>query len=150
MKQAMVKMDVGYFEEKQRSAFTMGEEALYHTRLAMNLIGNGTYESFGAIDDDTVHDTLRAAASEILACRRYFELALWASSDTKMEFEAWLRHRHLWELMEKPVPERKLKMEARRSGIPGRRGIGLVAESYSHPNGGTSSIQGEGPDLNKS
>lgn len=85
------KMDKGYFIEKQTFAVEAVAVAIERANFAVAAIQTANYDLPNLVNPNEVHDQLKSAVERLTSARRDFEKARWASVETNLEFDGWLR-----------------------------------------------------------
>lgn len=85
------KMDEEYYNKKKELACESLRNAIKDTESALEQINKWRYPVRILLDVNELHETLKHAEVQIRSARRDFEKARWASADTRIEFDEWLK-----------------------------------------------------------
>jgi hypothetical protein len=85
------KMDRSYFDEKKQYAIDGIDLANRTTSLVVGMLSSWNYDVPNIIDPSAVHEHLQVAKSQLDGVRINFEKVRWASANTDVDFDAWLR-----------------------------------------------------------
>lgn len=85
------KMDRSYFDEKKEYAIEAIDLANKTASLVVGMLSSWNYDVPNIIDPSAVHEHLQVAKSQLDGARTNFEKVRWASANTDVDFDAWLR-----------------------------------------------------------
>lgn len=85
------KMERSYFDEKKAYALEGIEQAHNTASAVVGLLGSWSYDVPNIVDPARVHEHLRVAKAQLDGVRMNFEKVRWASANTDLDFDAWLR-----------------------------------------------------------
>ena len=85
------KMDPDYFQEKKEISLEALAFAVENVDKASAVIQAMKHNLPDLVSPTEVHDWLQSAAGQLISARRDFEKARWASVETDLEFNDWLR-----------------------------------------------------------
>jgi hypothetical protein len=92
-------MDEGYFDEKKGLALDSIRAAITQANDAALSVKASRYALPDLTSAEHVHELLKSAALRLTVARRDFEKARWATANTDVEFEDWLRQHGCVELV---------------------------------------------------
>lgn len=94
------KMDRSYFDEKKEYALEGIGYANSTAAVVVGLLSSWSYDLPNIVDPAAVHEQIRVAKAQLDGVRTNFEKVRWASANTDLDFDEWLRSNGCADLVE--------------------------------------------------